>query len=206
MRTLWLGLAVLAMAVAAWASDESEAKVGDWVKDKQTRVVASGKEALPSTTVVRVKTVEDGTATLEIKTTWPPFGSFKPRHIFKEVKVSVEHLNFLAGAALIFPEGMKVEVVERKGRTTKVNGKTFADVLLRRIEVTTEARDGVPAMKGMAAVWEDGTTPFPLARILKMRWQMTWLSGSSLEIFTERVAYGRADDPIPEDEEISDKE
>jgi len=100
-------------------------------------------------------------------------------------------------------EGTKVEVLEEGKRTVSVNGETFEDALWRKVKWTTEARGPNPRVERIVELWEDDKAPHVMARVLKrtQEWGAK-VEGDQVPVeglmVVERVAYGRAGDPVPE--------
>jgi len=199
----WLGLAVV-MAAAAWGSDAADTKVGDWTKVKST-VTAAGMPALrTTTTLTQVKAIENGIVLLGTTTTVRIPGTDQPLVIPLDFSISLERLNSDDG--IRFSNGAsdkeKWEVVEEGERTVEVDGVTFEGVFYQKKKVTRAAQGDQPGLEWVEELWDDAKAPFALARALKRTTPgMATTPQGPVEIVRtrERVAYGRAGDPIPED-------
>jgi len=218
MRTFWLGLAVAAMAAAAWASDEANVRVGDWVKAKRTSTISGFKRPglLLNTTLTRVKAIEDGMAILDVETTIDARGDGQLRTTSREVKVPFAFLNLIDYRLGLIDynrgrswsdvdwDGVTVEVLEEAELTFETNGVTFEEVF-RKVKLTVPAEGDWPELEMVRSVWIDVKAPFTLARVSRSARseRMVLPPGDHWMEFvetTERVAYGRAVDPIPEGE------
>jgi len=213
LRTFWLGLAVVVMACAAFGADADDVKVGDWVKTKMTPGTPDPIPQTLETLVIRVKAIENGIATLENKNTAQIPGRDEPESFSWEKEIPIEHLNSFVDMLPYFwgKDGIKVEVLEEGERTVEVNGVTFEDASYQKTKMTAGEEGGQGGLELVIEAWEDGTALFAWARMLKMTVKGTemlrWASGpTEISHTIERVAYGRVDDQIPEDEETSDKE
>jgi len=202
MRTFWLGLAVVTMAVAARASDKVDVRVGDWVKTTST-TTATGKSPNPTMTVLtRVKEISTigpppvsiKTATTDVTGTARIPGKDQPQTIFSIT--SSTPIPFATRSQNCDKDGVKVMVLEEGERTVVVNGVTFADVFYQKTKTTHAAKDDRPAREVVAETWDDGKTPL---WILKRVTTTTPQGQASSTTTEERVAYGRAGDPIPGD-------
>ena len=98
--------------------------------------------------------------------------------------------------------GLIREVLEKGERTVEVNGVTFTNVFWFKTKATRKAEGDHPETVTMLEQWDDENAPFGMARLLKMTTETILTPQGKTETFTtERVAYGRADDPIPEFDE-----
>jgi len=226
MRAFWLGLGLAAMAAAAWASDEPKTEVGDWVMMKTTMMMAGVPVPgmPPMTTLTRVEAIEDGLATLGVWTLARIPGKDQPDVTFAEVKdipldwvgydnryryaanmtrYSGYRIRYLGAG---WDDAEVVGVLENENRTFEMDGVTFAGVTYVKMEIvaTSSSEDGDrPEFEGVFEAWHDAKAPFAMAQMLqrvtegRTRTPEGWVKVVET---TVRVAYGRADDPIPEDD------
>ena len=206
MRAFWLGLAVVAMAVAARASDEADVKVGDWVKIRKTEIGTWLSDGLQMTVLERVKVIENGMAIIDIKTTEQYPGGNDPIVASWDEKIPLARLDSAVRYVdwdQVKREMKTLRIREANGnQAVEVSGGIFANILWRKAMITIETEDGQIAEWMVIEQWRDDEAPFVMARQLKATVVMTkstpqGLAGSWTTM--ERVAYGRAGDPIPDD-------
>jgi len=206
---------------AARASDATmpDVKVGDWVVYRGRLTVQSLVDA-EGTVVARVTVVEDGTATLAITgkirlldTDGMAFrgGDVSLAGIMGESeKVPVEVLLMSVDDWLKRMEDDEtVEVLELdKGLPLMWDTLSFK-YISRTVRGKWERRRERESGEVVVEVWEDvQTRMFPLARILRVKMDGMWVyahpgresSRWSVMLEMTRIHYGRADDPIPEDD------
>ena len=213
MRTFWLCLASMAMACAAFGSDAPDVKVGDWVKMKTTQTATAvqltgnllelPKLSLPLTTLTRVTEIGGGRLVFfDVKRATRIPGKDQPDVVSNDMSILLSYLNSTDSRRYREAEwdGVKVEVLEEGERTVSVNGVTFENVFYQKVK-TTE-----PGSENVIEVWDDGRAPFAMLAVggtgvlKQVTTTMTTTPQGAMEIVetTERVAYGRAGDPIPE--------
>ena len=217
MRTFWVGLAVMAMTAATWGSDEVDLKVGDWVMAKETRTTGKSDMSLITTYTQVVKVIEDGVATFSVKATRRTSDGDRPGPDTPSVESKIPLAEFNSPDLLRLrdkdEDGVKIEVLEEGERTVEVNGVAFENVFYQKAKITQTKESGllpgpVSMMReGVVEIWVDDKGPLVMARMLKrVATGMAALGLSTapegfaeVTSTVERVAYGRAGDPIPED-------
>jgi len=204
-------LAVVAMTASAWASDEVGVRVGDWVEMKRTTTIAPDEMDSPviMTILMRVKAIEDSTVILDFRNTTRIPGKGQPDVTSNELKIPLVYLNSTDSKRHLDAEMdgiMKVEVLEEGERTVEVNGATFEGVFYQKVKITLAANEHRPGAESVTELWDDGKTPFSVVgmgvgALKTVTTTMTTTPQGPVAVVNtvERVAYGRAGDPIPED-------
>jgi hypothetical protein len=214
-------------AFAEDTTDEAFAQVGDWVKSRttMTRTVTGTlpkgfrDPGSPRTTRIQVKAIKDGLMpTCDITTTIRVPGEDQPRIGTREGDVpflrdwqeTITHegeVPYFRNRRYQNTESrdgkIKVEVLEEGERTVEVNGVTFEDVFYQKVKMTTVAQGDIPEMDVMIEMWDDGKAPFVTINFVGILKKVDIVTMPTPDgrvetvITTERLAYGRADDPIP---------